>query len=129
MAYGQVRSKIDQSAEWRMEGCQHTLLKVDQALFIVDMVDQERAPNESNQFRARAAPGKARHVRLLHTTEGEATEVVQPEGESHGVWKSFGYTLGSVLSVVADRCDFFDRPVKLRESLEAGPNTASSTSA
>ena len=65
--------------------CQHKLLKLDQALFIVDVVDQERAPNERDQFRGRAAPGKARHVRLLHTTEGEATEVVQPEGESHDV--------------------------------------------
>ena len=92
-------------------GYQHTLLKVDQALFIVDAVDQERASNERHQFRACAAPGKARHVRLLHSIDGEATEVVQPEGESHSVRKGFGYTLDSALSVVADRRDHFDRTV------------------
>ena len=74
-------------------------------------VDQERASNERDQFRARASPGKARHVRLLHSSEVEATEAVQPEGESHCVWKSFGYTLARVRSVVADRRDYFDRTV------------------
>ena len=50
-------------------GCQNTLMEVNQALFIVDVVDQERASNKRNHFGARTAPGKARQVRLRRSTE------------------------------------------------------------
>ena len=107
-------------------GCQHTLLEVDQALFIVDVVDQQRAANIRDHFRDRTAPGKARQVRVLHSTEVEAAEV-QSEGKSQCVWGSFGYALGTIRGVVTAVATILALTAQYfsRESFEAGPNTTS----